>query len=121
MEETLKSAQKILVTIGWIFLIGGALFALEVGFIMGILSLSLWIVELGGDPAPVFLFLKIHNFALQFAFIMFIFSSIVWVIREAIKGRMRREILRWQARREAIEEIKQAVMSELKPSRRKRK
>lgn len=80
MEDTVTKIAKILGIVGWCFLIGAILFALQVGFMASMLSLALWIHSYGGDIELIIFSVKAHSFLIQFALVMFVFSGLFWLI-----------------------------------------
>lgn len=120
MEGTLNKVSKILNTVGWICFSIFLLFTIEVAFLFSSISIVLLFDQAGGAIEPILFFVRLHFFLIRFAFAMFILGILFWLFSEISKSnRLKRERFE-QRRREAIVEVKEAVLDELKKSRRKK-
>lgn len=120
MEETLRKVSKILGWVGWLFLGTMIMAMLVFGFAGAMASVAVLAVANGGDPSPIFLIVKGVNFLVQFSMIMFFFAVLLWAFAEISKSNHLKRAKWEQRRREAIVEVKEAVLDELKKSRRRR-
>lgn len=113
MELNYSKVSEWLIFIGKICAYATVLFAIELGFFFGLVSIILILSDRGHDVSNLAILPEIHWFLWKFAFLMFFLGVLFWMFQE-IKKANKEKRARWERQREeTIEEIKTDIMKSL--------
>lgn len=110
MELTLFRASHILKWIGLVFLVS-TIFAMALfGFVGSMVTITLLVLEHGGDPSPIFFIVKGVQFLWQLSMVVFFFAVVCYLLGLVARhARVTARRKRW-AQEEEFERMKEEIL-----------